>query len=194
MTNDVELENWRREWLTRSVPADADAAERLRRRVLRETSWLKLGLIVPILVTLGIGGWVILRLRTGQPLDVLLAVETWAFIVVVWAVSFWIARGTWRPFADTTAAFVDLSIRRCEANLRGATFGAWLYVFQLVFLVVAIGAASPVGIVGGLKSSVVIVLGWLGVPTVLAGLHWFRRRQRADLEHLRDLKRQLRID
>jgi hypothetical protein len=192
MTND---ENWRRVWQGRSESAvDEDAVERLRRRVLRETSSIKLGLIVPILVTLGVGGHIVWRARTGQAFDVFLAVETWLFIVVVWVVSLWVARGTWRPLADTTAAFVDVSIRRREANLRGATFGAWLYVFQLVFLVLAMARASPAGIAAVLTSNAVIVLGWVGVPTGLAALYWFRRRQQADLERLRELKRQLQSD
>ena len=192
MTND---ENWRRVWQGRSESAvDEDAVERLRRRVLRETSSIKLGLIAPILVTLGVGGHVVWRARTGQAFDVFLAAETWLFIVVVWVGSLWIARGTYRPLADTTAAFVDVSIRRREANLRGATFGACLYVFQLVFLVLAMARASPAGIASVLTSNAVIVLGGVGVPTGLAALYWFRRRQRADLERLRELKRQLQSD
>jgi hypothetical protein len=192
MTND---ENWRRVWQGRSESAvDEDAIERLRRRVLRETSSIKLGLIAPILVTLGVGGHIVWRARTGQAFDVFLAVETWLFIVVVWVGSLWIARGTYRPLADTTAAFVDVSIRRREANLRGATFGAWLYVFQFMFLVLAMAAASPAGIAAVLTSNAVIVLGWVGLPTVIAGLYWFRRRQRTDLERLRELQRQLQSD
>jgi hypothetical protein len=192
MTND---ENWRRVWQGRPESAvDEEAVERLRRRVLRETSSIKVGLIAPILVTLGVGGHLVWRARTGQAFDVFLAVESWLFIVVVWVVSLWVARGTYRPLADTTAAFVDVSIRRREANVRGATLGACLYVFQLVFLVLVMAAASPAGIAAVLKSNAVIVLGWVGVPAGLAALYWFRRRQRADLERLRELKRQLQSD
>jgi hypothetical protein len=45
-----------------------------------------------------------------------------------------------------------------------------------------------------LKSLPVTVIGWIGIPVVLAGLYWFGRRQRAELERLRELKRQLRSD
>ena len=52
MNTDGELESWRRQWQSRSEPgAEADSVERLRRRVLRETRWIKLSLIAPILVT-----------------------------------------------------------------------------------------------------------------------------------------------
>jgi hypothetical protein len=196
MSADVELQNWRRQWQSRSESAlDADAAERLRRSVIRETRWLKWSLIIPILITVGIGGAVIVRaLRTGQALEILLAVETWAFIVAVWVAGLWVARGTWRPLADTTAAFIDVSIRRREANLRGMTLGACFYIGQLVLIVLVLGAASPAGIVPVLTSSYVIVVGWIGVPSGLAALYWFRRGQRADLERLRELKRQLQTD
>jgi hypothetical protein len=196
MTTDVELESWRRHWQGRSVAAlDAEAAERLRRRVLRETRWLKLSLVIPILVTLGIGGAVILRaVRTGQPLEVVLAVETWGFIVVVWAAALWTARGTWRPIGETTAAFVAVSVRRREANLRGSTWAVCLYVFQLLFIVLTLAAASPAGIMPILTSKYFVLIGWIGVPSGLAALFWFRRRQRADLERLRELERQLRGD
>ena len=108
----------------------------------------KLNLVWPILVTILVGGADHLaRASHGASPRLLLAVETWIFIVVMWAGCLWIARGTWRPLADTTAAFVDISIRRREANLRGATFGACLYVVQLVFIVLALGAASPAGFV-----------------------------------------------
>lgn len=196
MTTDVELESWRRQWQSRAnAGVDAGAAERLRLRVLRETRSLKVNLIWPILVTLVVSSWITSRaLRTGQTLDVVLAIEGWIFIVVIWTGCLWITRGTWRPLADTTAAFVDVSIRRREANLRGLTFGACLYVGQLAFVVIALGAASPSGIVPVLTSSYMIVVGWIGVPCGLVALHWFRRRQRADLERLRELKRQLQSD
>ena len=196
MSVDGELERWRQQWQNRSDSAvDAVAVERLRRQVLRETRWSKLALIVPMLVTVGGGGAVVWRaLRTGQTLDLLLAVESWLFIIAVWVVSLWIARGTWRPLADTTAAFIDVSMRRRQANIRGCALGASFYVFQWLFMVAVIAAVSPGGIVGVLTSNVVIVSGWIGMPTILAGLYWFSRRQRADLERLRELKRQLQGD
>jgi hypothetical protein len=196
MNTDVELQNWRQQWQSRPESADtADAVERLRNRVLRETRWLKVSLIAPILVTLVIGGGMTLRaLRSEQPLDVLFAIETWVFIVVTWVGCLWIASGTWRPLADTTAAFVDVSIRRREANVRGAIFGVCLYVGQLVFVLVALGAPSPGGLVALLTSSFVMVAGWIGVPVGVSIAYWFLRRQRADLEHLRELKRQLQSD
>ena len=193
MSTDMELDRWRREWRGGpDQPAQAQAAEELRRRVLRDTRRIKLMMIMPVLVTIAIGGFVVLRaLRTGQVVDLVLAVEAWLFIVVVWIGSLWIGRGTWRPLADTTAAFVDVSIRRREANLTAASFAAYLYGLQLLFIVLAKIIDSSGAMLAVLTSGPVIVLGWVGVPLFLAGIRWFRRRQRAELEHLREVRRQL---
>jgi hypothetical protein len=193
MSVDVELDRWRRQW--QSEPegvGQTDAADVLRRRVLRDTRRIWLGLIAPILVTVGIGGWICLRaLRSGQMTDVVLAVEGWLFIAVVWAGSLWIARGTWRPLADTTAAFIDISIRRCEANSRGAVFGAYLYGLQLLAIILVMIVGSPLGPVAVFTSPYTILIGWVGLPMFFAWMFWFRRRQRARLEYLRELRRQL---
>ena len=163
--------------------------------MLRENrSAVKLNLFFPILVTLVIGGATILRaLRTEQAIDILIAGETWTFILVILG---------WAVFGSPAGPGARSPIRRwrrrrCilrrEANLRGATFGACLYGFQLAFLVIALGAASP-AIAPVLTSINVIVAGWIGAPVGLAVLYWFRRRQRADLERLHELKRQLQSD
>lgn len=106
----------------------------------------------------------------------------------------WLARGTWRPLADTTAAFIDVSIRRRESYMGGATFGMCLYVLQLVFVALLVYFATNVGAIGVLRSPQMIVIGWIGLPSVLAGGYWFRRRQRAELDWLHELKRQLQGD
>ena len=196
MSNDIETERWRRQWQSGADDASrADEIEHLRRRVLRETRWLKISLIAPFFVTFGVGGGtVLIALLTGWTVHVVIAIESWIFIAVCWIGSLWLARGTWRPLADTTAAFVDVSIRRRESFMRGATFGLCLYVFQLLFVMVLLGFAMNLGVIGVLTSPQVIVIGWIGLPVVLVAAYWFRRRQRAELERLLELKRQLQGD
>jgi hypothetical protein len=196
VSNDIEMEKWRRQWQGGAQSASrADELEQLRRRVLRETRWLKLSLIGPIFVTFGVGGGtVLLALLTGWTAHVVIAIESWIFIAVCWIGSLRLARGTWRPLADTTAAFVDVSIRRRESYMRGAMFGLCLYVFQLLFVMVLLDFAMNLGARGILTSPQVIVIGWIGLPSVLVGAYWFRRRQRAQLERLLELKRQLQGD
>ena len=197
MNSDTELAQWQRQWQRQWQAAggarnDTDAAEALKRRVTRDSRLQTIGLIAPILVTIGIGGAVIARARTlASPADVVLAAEVWVFILVSWAGSLWLARGTWRPLAETTAAFIDLSIRRCRSNLGAASFAAWLYVCQLLFVVLWRLLSSSIELTALLTSWPVILLGWVGVPVFFASRSWFMRVQRAELDRLLELERQL---
>ena len=129
MSMDTELETWRREWQSETaVPPD------LRRRVARQSRWLKVGIAADILVTVAIGGGVIaLAARSPQSDMLLLAAATWSFIAIAWAFRLTITRGLWSPAAIDTAAFVDLSVRRCRAQLAATLFGAGLYVCEMAF-------------------------------------------------------------
>jgi hypothetical protein len=163
--------------------------------VLRETRWTKIGMIAPVFVTFVIGSSIVVRaLRTGAAADVVLAVEGWLFIAVLWICTLWIARGTWRPLADTTAAFIDISIRRREANLRIATLAAYFYAAQLLFVVLVMMFDTRAGAIAVLTSLPALLLAWVGVPSMFVWLLWYRRRQRAALLHLRELERELRGD
>jgi hypothetical protein len=197
VTTDTELTQWRRQW--RGEPPEsasrAEEAERLRQHVLRGTRRAKLSLIAPISVTVGVGGGMtLLALRGEHPLHLALAIETWVFIAVIWAGCLWIARGTWRPLADTTAAFVDISIRRRIANRRGATFGLCLYVFQLLIMKLIVGRMTSASLVDSLTSPHMIMFGWIGLPIICVAFYRFRRRQRAELARLLELERQLQAD
>jgi hypothetical protein len=156
---------------------------------------MKIGLIAPILVTIGIGGaFVAWALTSASPADVVLVAEVWIFILLTWTGSLWLARGTWRPLAETTAAFIDLSIRRCRSNLRAASFGAWLYVCQLSFVVLWKFFSSSSELTVLLTAWPVILLGWVGLPVLFASRSWFMRRQRAELDRLLELERQLKAE
>ena len=193
MNTDTELAVWRRQWGAQpDALNDADWSEDLKRRVTRDSRLLKIGLIAPILVTIGIGGgfstW---ALTSASPADLVLGAEVWVFILVTWAGSLWLARGTWRPLAETTAAFIDVSIRRCRSNLTAASFGAWLYVCQLLFMVLWKFFSSSIEFTVLLTAWPVILLGWVGLPVFFALRYWFMRRQRAELARLLELERQL---
>jgi hypothetical protein len=153
---------------------------------------MKIGLIVPILVTLGVAGGLIARPPALASLaDVVLAAEIWLFILVTWAGCLWLARGTWRPLGETTAAFVDISIHRCRSNIRGASFGAWLYVGQLVFMLLWKSASSSIELIDLLTAWPVVLIGWVGLPVFFAWRFWFVRRQRTKLDRFLELQRQL---
>jgi hypothetical protein len=193
MNTDAELTVWRRQWVAQpEVRNSAGLADDLKRRVTRDSRLMKIGLIAPILVTLGIGGgFTALALTSVSPIGVVLVAEVWLFILVAWIGCLWLARGTWHPLAETTAAFVEISIRRCRSNIRAVTFGAWLYVAQFSFILLWKLYSTSIELTVLLTAWPVVLIGWIGLPVFLAWRSWFVRRQRAALEHYLELQRQL---
>jgi hypothetical protein len=174
---DSELETWRREWQSETaVPAD------LRRRVERQSRGLKIGIAGDILVTVAIGGGVLaLAVRVPRPEMLLLAAATWSFIAAAWTFRLAVSRGLWSPAAITTAAFVDLSVRRCRAQLKATLFGAGLFVCEMAFCVGWIYRYSA-------PRSPLLV--WLCAALSLAFfafLAWYRRKKKAELSWLMGL-------
>jgi hypothetical protein len=188
MNANVELETWRALWRTQS---DGPAASDLRDRVARETRRRHLGLVLPVAVTAVIGSWVISRAVASAAFDdVVVAIETWLFVAVMWFGALWIDRGNWRPLVNTMTGFVELSIRRRRSTLAGLRFAAAMYIAQLAFLVFWKLLSSP-SMQDVLTAWPVVVLGWIGTPAFLAFASWYGRRVRAELGRLEDLRTSL---
>jgi hypothetical protein len=188
MNVDTELEVWRRQWQSdTTVPLD------LRRKVERQSRQMKIALIADILVTITIGGgtagWAI---RSPQPEIVLLAVATWVFIATAWTFSLAVNRRNWAPSAQDTAAFIDLSVRRCQSRLAAVGFAAVLFLVQIVFVLSWVYRNSPAHrqplLTWLLFGSVPIDFVWSCTLVFFGFLFWFRRRKRAELVWLLGLQ------
>lgn len=188
MNQNVELDQWRLLWQAR---ADGPNAADLRDRIERETRRRKAALVLPVLVTVIIGGWMTARAVTDTTVeDIVFAVETWLFIAVTWAGALWIDRGTWQPLGETTSAFVEISIRRCRSAIDGMRLGAGLYLGQLAVLLMLKRSLSAIGWLELVTAWPVIVLGWIGLPLFLAASTWFVRRKRTELRRLLEMRGQ----
>jgi hypothetical protein len=188
MNVDTELEVWRQQWQSgTTVPPD------LRRKVERQSRLMKIALLGDILVTITIGGattgWAI---RSPHPEIVLLAVATWVFIAVAWTFTLTVNRGKWSPSAQDTAAFVDLSVRRCRGRLAAVWFAAGLFVFQIVFVLGWVYRNSPVHrqplLTWLLFGSIPIDIVWMCTVAFFVFLAWYRRRKRAELNYFLGLR------
>ena len=174
---DLELESWRAQWQADSqVPAD------LRRKVARDTRYMRLALAMEVLVTVTIGRgsivWAALEPRTEM---FVLAVAVWIFLVAAWTISVVTRRGAWSPAAVTTADFIDLSIRRCRGRLAAARFAVGLYFAEVAFCLTWL-YRDPARRVPGPA----IVFGVV-TPVFLIGLARFRRNTRRELARLEEL-------
>ena len=190
MEPDTELGTWRRQWQSGDVIPSG-----LQQRVERETRHLRRARYGEIAVTVIMGGgataWALISQRS---IVVALAIGVWIFIAIAWAMSIGLRGDVLRPSAATTAAFLDLSIRRCRGRLRGLAAQCVLYVMILTFDLVWIyhyqaetRAMTPWTF---LTSGGLLVV-WAVTAALAAVAVWYRRRQRRELENLLDMRREL---
>ena len=188
MSVDTELEAWRRQWQSETtVPVD------LRRMVERQSRWMKAHLASQVLVTITIGGatagWAV---RAPQPHIVLLAIWTWVLIVAAWTFSLRVSRGTWSPSTQNTAAFIDLSVRRCRARLAAIRFASGFFLVQMVFVLGWVYRYSPAHSTPLWKwllfSSLTIDTVWLCTVVFYGFLIWLRRIRLGELAYFLSLQ------
>jgi hypothetical protein len=177
MIPDVELEGWRKQW-----QADAEVPADLRRRVERGTRYMRLMLASEVLITVVIGGgYTLAAALQPRTENLVLAAATWVFLIAAWSIAILTRRGTWSSAAVTTAAFIDLSIRRCRGKLAAARFGIALYFAQMAFCMAWL-YRDPAR-----RTPVPAVIFGVVTPAFLFGMAQFRRKTRAELARLQEL-------
>jgi hypothetical protein len=190
MEPDLELDGWRREWQAEArVPANLVA------RVARETRRMRYLRIVEILITVVFGGGSIVSAALARRDDMtLLAAGIWIFLAIAWLMSWLLRRGAWAPLAATTAAFLELSILRCQRRRDTIVAQCVLYLMILSFDLWFIRTHSPPHAAMDL---VTFLTGWvfIGVWLITAALAVLAVRQRRrldrELESLLALQRQV---
>ena len=110
-----------------------------------------------------------------------------------WTFAIAINHGNWSPSALDTAAFVELSLRRCRGRLATVWFGAGLFLCEIVFCLGWVYNYSPEQrkplLTWLFFSSLPIDFVWLSTLVFFGGLVWYRRKKRAELAYLLDLRR-----
>jgi hypothetical protein len=188
---DDELEIWRRQWHSQpAVPID------LIRKVERQTVYMKLqrlSLILPILI--GIGTIVAAIIMKTAPW-IFLAVGTWVFIILGLLFQYQNEKAIWAPTAETTAAYLELSIARCRKKLNDIrytlVFAPLLTLFVLVVDYQILASYSVVRTradVAKIAGGFLFAIGVVGVVMLL--MIATRIRVKAELAYLLNLQRQL---
>ena len=181
--SDLELEGWQRQW--QSQPASID----LRQKVEAGNRAMRLGLMSEIAVTILMGGGSLLWAIVSERAEVLvLAVAVWGFIAIAWTASILLRRGLWQPATSTTAAFLNVSILRCERSLEAIVVQAVLYVVILGFdLAWLYWYLQETDVWTFLTRRPVLVVAGIVTPILAAVALWYRGRLRRELENLRRL-------
>ena len=188
---DDELEVWRRQWQSQpAVPIE------LIRKVERQTVYLKLewiSMILPMLM--GIGIIVAAVINPTIPF-IILAVGTWLFIILGTIIQYQNDKGIWAPAKETTAAYVDLSIRRCRRKLYAIRYGlVFSSLFTVFILVVNYQVLASLGAFRTFEDYLAAAGAYLFAAVVVAIVMFLttgkRKKTQAELDYLLNLQRQL---
>lgn len=195
MNVDNELEAWRREW--QSAPDVSPALHRqLRKKVERQSLFMRLALAGEILTTILIGGATTWRaVQSPQPDVVVLAAMTWVFFAAAWIFRLRLDRGKWSPAGQDAAAFLDLSIWRCRGQRTALRFAMCLFVVELIFclgwIYRRIPPPRPSVSAWLLFSSHSIDIVWAATAAFFGFVVWMGHRKRGELGYLLNLIEQL---
>ena len=136
--DDREWSDLAKAWQTDDGSAETpqDIPAEIRRKVQR-FSW---GLIALTVAEIGFLSLALAFLtwrawQTPKPLEITTAVTIWIFAIVGMGFTLWNRRGTWRPAAETTQAFLYLSHRRCVRKLIGIRYAWRTLAVELVLFI-----------------------------------------------------------
>jgi hypothetical protein len=132
---DLELADWRTDWLANEVSDAAMLRPALQRLVDRKSRRMRLVLAGQLLygaAGLVFTAWFALRRPTFE--WILWAAVLWVAIFLAAGFAIWNNAGTWRALQQSNGAFLDLSRRRCLRELRGIHLGRWCLAAQLAIV------------------------------------------------------------
>jgi hypothetical protein len=191
---DDELELWKQQWQRRP-----DVVIDLIRRVEREAVQMRMGwlaLVAPAAVATVVTVLVAMKPNVG---GILFAAGLW----LIMGIGVWLGKrsqkGLWAPAAETTAAYLELSIERCRRTQRGLRFWRLFPFFFAVTAFVLFGVYKGLKEKGALETTEDY---WIVAATflwticvqgfVLYVLWRHGRKMQVELEYLLNLQRQLR--
>jgi hypothetical protein len=165
----------------------------LKRIVRRDRTRLTLTVALEAVVVVSILGYGLAVLQRSPTLERGLLFGALVFFAVL-AIAFnvWNRSGLWRDCAETTAAYVALSIDRCCAHLLAARFAVALMLAETVFI---LGWHFVTGWMNGdalsdkLRDLFLILL--VANLAVLVSMKLYTQKTRRELQRLRSIRTQL---
>jgi TRAP-type C4-dicarboxylate transport system permease large subunit len=121
---DLELENWRREWRVETEPVP-DLKRKIHRQNLRMAAAV---LAIGLCLTLSTAE----ALRRHSSFMGGMAIGIGFTSLLVGGYAWWVRRGAWKPTAQTTLAYAELSYKRAIAKVRTLRFAFYLLLTATV--------------------------------------------------------------
>ena len=191
MDIDLEFENWRHQW--QSAPAETltDLSSRVHHQVRMVWFGFAMSLLVTIGFGIGIPAWAI---SSGRFDVAVLAAGVWVMLLVAWSTSIALGRGTWRPSASTTSAFLDYAILSCRRRRQSIGAAAMLYAVFLTFVMTwkYFDRTTPPPDVWTFLTTGFNLVVWEVTLALAALALWRRRALQRELRNLLELAKDLR--
>lgn len=124
MTVDTELEAWQRDWR-----AQAEPLPQLKRQIKRQNLRMVAAVTV-ISVCLALSAAAAIWRQSSFMAG--LATGIWVACLSVGAYTWRVRRGAWKPAAQTTLGYAELSYKRAVAKLKTLRFSFWFLVGAIV--------------------------------------------------------------
>jgi hypothetical protein len=188
---DDELREWMADWQAEPEPAP-EVRDAIRRRVKRQSLKMALATAGEMLFALAMLAFVIVS-AYARPTALNIVAMGGLALLILWSMgySLWSLRGTWRPSAETTAAFLALSILRCHRRLRTLRAGWWLLALELAIMIPWLylglnsdSSRSPAAGDYAVAAGALVYLTGIVVAFLIGGERKVRR-ERAELEEMR---------
>jgi hypothetical protein len=124
VSKDIELDAWREDWHSHT-----EVLPDLKKKIARQNRRM-VGTFFVLCLCLGSVTTEAVRTRSSFVCGV--AVGLWFASIAVGGYTYWVRRGAWRPAAQTTRAYLELSYKRATAKKRTIRFA---FFFLLVTIV-----------------------------------------------------------
>src|SRR5262249_30069006 len=130
ITEDRELELWKEEWRAETGPLPT-----LKKKVRRQTLWMTVSWVVAVPASaLGLAYFARLVMRDPSPDNIVLTSFVWVAMPLAFTFFVWNQIGIWRPDAQTTRAYAELSYKRARSELRGLRVAFYVLYVEVFFL------------------------------------------------------------
>lgn len=188
------MEAWQSEAPEEAAPPPL--SDDVRRRIRRKVRWHGYGLILltifEVATTVGVMAWVVHVSDLRQPVGLVAVLGTLALFAVAFFFTIKNRRGTWRPAAESTFDFVEISIKRCHRKLATLRFVPRLLAMGMTFVTVwgiwALLSRPEVPPTKWMQFFVFVLL--YPIPFLVWGA-WYKRRTLRELKEWEELRRSL---
>jgi hypothetical protein len=188
MIEDRELDSWREQWGSVGEPPP-EFRRKILQKIKRHRRRFLLGNLFAVGAFVGILIFAVFMRRQSSWMGTGWATGICVLVFVSAGYRVWVLRGTWRPEAQSTRAFVELWHRRAVARTRMLRIAIYVSLGWIVFCAV-LTAANWTTIGQNVRAHPtdwieVLVVCLLMQPVIWSWAAWLRRRKVAELNEVK---------